>query len=723
MNYRTIEERALRKISARLHYQYCYYTEFDFTILNETLSRKKNGVKSDIRYSEVYIMFDTETSKEHEVIYDHEGKAIPQRNHICCWSLSIRAFHTNICTLRGAKPSELVHCFKLIRENITADVVYLFAHNLSYDWTFLRRFLMKEFDKPKSQLNIRPHVPLTIQFKNNLILRDSLILAGVSLDTWGKNLSIEHKKANGNWNYNVIRNQADMINFTDEELTYIEHDTLAGVECLNKLADNLGDTLVSLPFTATGIVRRRIRKEGKKKYAKQLFNKQKITFEEYKILEKVFHGGFTHANRGVIDWIRKDVTAYDFKSSYPYCLLTMRAPCEEFYHLEGTLEPEYIINDTGRSYVFKYIARNITLRDKFYPMPALQFYKCDYSINAICDNGRILQADYVEIYLTEIDLKLINKIYECEWSVCTDIMTALNDYLPRWYRDEVFKIFKEKCEIEYQIKVLKEGDMSLYNLKKAQLNALYGMAVTSAIKQDIVECYDDDPEHENGEYYPGEKDLENEFNKYLKKQQNILPYVFGVYCTATAMYNLFELAEQCIDGINRNWLYSDTDSIYSTNWNEEKVKEYNKRVKQRLIDAGYGSVIINEKEYTLGVADLDNANIERFRTQGAKRYAYEKNHKIKITVAGVPKKAGACCLRSLEDFHEGFVFYGQGTGKTTHSYIYGEIEVDQYGNEVADSIDLNDADYTLSSVDTSKFQPFIDDLFTEEIAIDFYEDI
>ena len=85
----------------------------------------------------------------------------------------------------------------------------------------------------------------------------------------------------------------------------------------------------------------------------------------------------------------------------------------------------------------------------------------------------------------------------------------------------------------------------------------------------------------------------------------------------------------------------------------------------------------------------------------------------------MPKKYGAQCLRSIEDFKEGFIFYGQGTGKCTHTYIYNDIHIDSNGNEVGDSIDLTPADYTLSSVDMITFK----DLFMEEITYDFYEDV
>lgn len=720
MRYSDIEARTKRRIIKNdpsfFNYKYCYYLNFDYSKLNQMLYRKKNGSRSKITYSETYIMFDTESSKDHFTEYDDQGKAIPQENHICAWTISIRAFHENIVTLRGNKPSEAVHAIALIRKNIMADVVYIFVHNLPWDWMFMRRFIMEEFGKPKKQLNVKSHYPITIQFNNGIVLRDSLILAGVSLERWGNNLNVEHKKAIGEWNYELIRNQN--TDHSENELRYIEFDTLAGVECLNKLADNLGDTLVSLVYTSTGIVRRRMRKKGRECYAKNIFNRQLLTYEEYRILEHVFHGGFTHANRGIIGWIKNKVTCYDFKSSYPYCMLVEKYPCEAYMKMSKTYQVEDILKQSDKySFIFKLVLVKPTLIDPIYPMPSLQFSKCITSINAIKDNGRILCADYVEIYLNEIDLQVIAQQYKYDEAYCVDVRVAMKDYLPRWFRDEVWEIFKEKCELEYQIKVLKSGDISLYNIKKAQLNSLYGMCVTKAIKDEIREIYEDSEEDISGEYYLDDIDYKKEFDKYNKNRNNILPYVWGVYVTSYAMLHLFQLSE-CINDVNHHWLYSDTDSIYSDNWNEYKIKGYNAEVKQKLINAGYGSVKIKDREYWIGIADLDGT-YDKFITHGAKRYATETNGKIKITVAGVPKKYGAQCLRSIEDFKEGFIFYGQGTGKNTHTYIYNKIHVDHNGNEIADSIDLTPADYTLSSVDMVTFK----DLFMEEVTYDFYEDI
>ena len=698
MNFRQMEERTARKLGARLEYKYCYYIEFDYSILNSILSRKKNGSRSDTTYSECYIAFDTETSKKHEPQKTYFGRYVPQENHICAWTISIRAFHRNICTLRGSRPSEIVHCLKLIRENISASVLYIFVHNLSYDWTFCRRFFMKEFGQPVKQLNVNNHKPLTIKFKNGIVLRDSLILAGMSLETWSKILMIgEHEKAVGFWNYDKIRNQNESL--SPEELIYIEYDCLALVECLNKLADMLGDTVVSLPFTNTGIPRRTTRKEGRKNYAKLLFNKIVGDYQEFQNLDKVFHGGFVHSNRYKNGVISLDVTGRDFKSSYPFSLLVTKMPRGAFVKLSRNFDiSELISKSEDTAFMFKFIAEDIHLKNNRFPMPPLQLSKCEHVINPVKDNGRILRADYVEIWLNEYDAMLINEYYDWSGAICVEVHAAFKDYLPRWFRDVIFNTFKEKCELEYQIKT--EGNTDLkpaYAQCKSRLNSLYGMCVTKPVKEQIIESYEDTERFKSGDYYYDSQNMEKDYEKYLKNRNEILPYCWGVWCTSESMYRIFQLAKCIGDGdkdLTFHWIYTDTDSVYSDKWNEDKLIEFNNDIKNRLIEAGYGAVTIRQKEYWLGVAEFDGTH-DRFISQGAKRYCYEDNGVISITVAGVPK-CGSKCLNSLEDFKEGFIFKGIETGKKLLTYIYNDIYIDENGNETADSIDLSPCDYRLS---------------------------
>ena len=62
------------------------------------------------------------------------------------------------------------------------------------------------------------------------------MLAQKKLEKWADDLEVEHKKAVGKWDYSKFRNQ-EGNEFTPDELEYIEHDTLAGVECLQKTLD------------------------------------------------------------------------------------------------------------------------------------------------------------------------------------------------------------------------------------------------------------------------------------------------------------------------------------------------------------------------------------------------------------------------------------------------------------------------------------------------------
>ena len=71
-----------------------------------------------------------------------------------------------------------------------------------------------------------------MRFDCGIEIRDSLMLAQKKLEKWAQDLQVEHQKATGKWNYNKFRNQD--CSFNKNELEYIEHDTLAAVECLEK---------------------------------------------------------------------------------------------------------------------------------------------------------------------------------------------------------------------------------------------------------------------------------------------------------------------------------------------------------------------------------------------------------------------------------------------------------------------------------------------------------
>lgn len=672
-------------------YKMIYWDDFNYGLLSKiTWLYSKRG-KDRVTINDCYIMADTETSKK------DNGS---QHNHVVAWTISIRAFHYNIVTLWGRRPSDICKCIGFIMGNMSGDQTVIYFHNLSYDYVFLRKFLFDSFSYPARQLNTKPHYPVCLTWDNGLILKDSLILAQRSLDKWAKDYDVAHQKAVGKWDYGKIRTQHE--EFSTDELEYIEHDTLAGVECLDAMMMAINKTVATAPYTATGIPREGVRKAGKNDRARDIFSRQALDYDDYIIAERVYHGGYTHANRHLIGYVCPAVCE-DFASSYPFCVIAHKFPMEKFFKL-GNKKPDYIIeNMENYAFMLKLILIRPRLKSDNIPMPVLQFSKCIKQINSICDNGRILCAEYVEIYLCELDLDIILQQYDFDGALCTEVRAAAKDYLPKYIRDYVFQLFQDKTQ-------LKGGDPVLYAISKAKLNSVYGMMVQKCIRDDLMECF------ETGDYLPVPSDPREQYEKYLKNRNSILCYQWGVWVTAYAQHNLFKLGA-CVRG---DWLYSDTDSCYADAWDQEKLKSYNERCKDLIRASGYGPVLHNGREYWLGVAELDGTYSE-YKALGAKRYVCRDNDsgKLKITVAGVPKSGAACLNDDINNFKRGLIFSGSVTGKLTHTYLYvDDIYIDDKGNETGDSVDLTHCDYLLDEVSVVDWQ----NIYNEEISIQVYEE-
>lgn len=678
------------------------WTVFDCSLLKDIVTIRKSNNYDKRTINDIIIMADTETSKKHPTRYvklkDGSKKAVSQPNHIVCWTLTLLAYGIPLATLRGRKPSEFVKCIAKVHDALPGDVSYFFIHNLSYDWTFLERFIFEEIGKPVSQLNTKPHYPIQIEFGNGIILRDSLILLQRSLEKAAKDLNVIHQKATGSWDYLKIRDQDTPLD--DEEWHYSEFDTLSGAECIEAYCKGLNKNLATLPLTATGIPRGDLRKIAKANRWRDDFLDMALDFDQYAILsDYVYHGGFTHGNRHYVNTlIREAIRCYDFASSYPYTMLAFKFPMSAFAPVDNLTVEHILKNMDDYAFFFKFIMVKPQLKNDNMPMPFLQYSKCTGTVNAVCDNGRIVRAEYAEIWITEYDLAILMEQYKFKAIAIQEAQTAVKQYLPRWFTDYVYELYKAKC-------LLKHGDPVLYNLSKAKLNSCYGMLCTRIIRDDFKEDYD------TGEFtLESVSDPRQEYETEMKKSTTFLPYQWGVFVTSIATHSLFELGK-CI-GPNGTWYYSDTDSCYGSGWDEEKIRAYNEGCKKRLLANGYGAVELDGREYWLGVAESDPEDdiYTEFKYMGAKRYACRRpNGDIKITVAGVPKKEGAKCLKSLDEFAPEFVFPGSKTGKKTHLYIMEDIHIDERGNECGNSIDLTECDYVLDRVDPVEWEDLLED--------------
>jgi len=664
------------EIVEEIEYRLTYWKEFDYSILSNCSVYTRHNQKEKPTVNDAILFLDTETSKS----INRED------NYVVMWTISIRVFHKNLVTLYGKKPSELAECLDVIQENFEGKQTFYYCHNLSYDWTFIRKFLFARFSYPVYQLNTRPHYPIHIEFDNGIILKDSLILFQRTLEKIANDFDVEHKKAIGKWDYDLIRNQD--YEYSEDELTYAEFDTLAGAECIDVLMTSLNHKIFSMPWTATGIPRENVRKIGRKNNAHRNFLSQALSLNQLLQAHETYHGGYTHGNRNFYNCVIDDnITAYDFASSYPFVMLSEKYPSEKFMEMDDCSFYD-IIEDVENAYMFKLIAVKVSLKEYDFPMPVLQYSKCIKCINPVVDNGRILEADYIEIFLTHIDAKIIFSQYNIERHICTDVLASYMDYLPRWFTDYVYSLYEDKCK-------LKHGDPILYGISKSKLNSCYGLTVEFPLKNDIKE------EYESGEYHVSQIDQQEKYDEFCKKHSTVLNYQTGVFITAYALQNLFELGK-CFNGRSADcWIYSDTDSAYGVNWDEEKINAYNENCKRKLRANNYDCVKYNGEEYWLGFATLDG-KFSQMKVIGCKRYCVRdaETNELKITVAGVPKKTGVKCLENdIENFRDGFIFSGEKTGKKLHTYIFrDEIFIDENGNEIGDSIDLSPCDYQLSSV-------------------------
>ena len=678
-----------------ISYVFEHWRDYDFTILNRIRRCKELG-RTDKYFNDAIIMGDTETSKKDPGVIYH--------NHVVAWTISIRACEHNICTLWGHSPETMIDCIDSILEALHDAITIIYFHNLPYDYVFLRQFMFKKWGFPKNQLNIKPHYPLFLTFDNKLTIKDSLILAQRSLDKWAKDLGVEHQKAVGKWDYDKIRNQNE--DYSADELQYIEHDTLAGVECIDASMKALNKHIYSMPYTATGIPREQVRKAGRANNAHDRFLKMALTWDQLQKAEKAYHGGYTHANRHYLNFtLTGDIAGCDFASSYPYEMLTRPVPMGNFFSVRNCSMNDILKVNDKYAFIFHFIAVGVKIKSDNIVMPTLQISKCDKSVNATLDNGRILSADYLSIYLNDLDLELIRNQYDIEKHICIEVICAKKALMPKWFRDIVYQIFQEKC-------TLKGGDRVIYAITKAKLNSLYGLCVQHPVQADIIEDYD------TGQFYREDIGrVEEKYNKWVKRFNSILPYQWGLYVTSGAMISLHELGKLC-----KIWLYSDTDSVYGKGWDWKGLDHYNAMRKKRLKECGYDGVRYNGKVYYPGVAEHDPEEdvYTEFRTVGAKRYCYRKRSdgELHITVAGVPKKNGAKCLNdNINSFTDDLIFPGTITGKKTHTYFFNDIYTDDKGNITGDSIDLSCCDYLLSSEQEISWE----DILYDKVEVRKYE--
>lgn len=562
--------------------------------------------------------------------------------------------------------------------------VLVWVHNLSYEFQFMRHWLPFRKDKIfalKSRKVVRADI-------DGAQFRCSYIQTNKSLDAFTRDMGVKHQKLNG-VDFDYSKKRYPWSEMTAEELQYCCNDVVGLLEAMRVRMRMENDTLYSLPLTSTGYVRR-LAKEAMRKFNHKQLQAMMCDVDVYKLLRLEFRGGDTHANRYHVNKILENVASYDRASSYPDVMLNYRFPMSAFTPRMITdideLEKKCQIRDC--CFIAVFAITNLQQRDIYYGAPYLSLDKAVEISGQVVDNGRVLSADKAVYVFNDIDWKIVKSEYVGEVEI-SQVYIAKYGYLPQAFRDLVIDLFHKKTSLKNV-----NGQELNYMRSKELINSLYGMCAQNPVKPDVI--YMDEPD----QAFTLEDivDIGEKLEKYNKKA--FLLYAWGCWVTAWARLKLKEM----INIVGDNFVYCDTDSVKFLVRDDYKrivarIEEYNQGLKELSIsNKGYADDKKGITHY-LGVYEYEET-YKQFKTLGAKKYAYTRQDgTFKITIAGVPKKAGAREMGTIENFNVGFVFRNSGKLESVYNDSdYGTYYTDdssEHRIEIRSNVVLRESTYEI----------------------------
>lgn len=562
-----------------------------------------------------------------------------------------------------------------------------YIHNFSYEFQFLYSWI-----KFTDVFAIDKRKPLKAISKDfNIEFRCSYLLSNMNLKKFIENTpNVHYFKGIGDLDYKKVFTPKSTL--TMSEMGYCYNDVMGLYEAIIYLLKE--DTLVTIPLTSTGYVRRECRNNMRKnKKNRKQFLDLKLNDKLYQLCKDVFRGGNTASNRYKTNFINYDVASYDMSSAYPYAMISGLYPITPFQ--EETITSLDMLDDYNNRYctLAYYSFEKVKLK-KGIPFPYIPYSKCiefiapnydtKFKGKEYCYNGRVLEADFIKIAMTNYDYQIFINQYEYDENNVRveDFYYSHKGFLPKELTDTVIEFFTLKS----QLKGIEEKEYE-YMKSKNKLNSLYGMIVTDIIRQENLF---------NNQWEKGENST---LEDYYSKRNNFLTYQWGLFVTAICRTNL----QKAIDKIGLDCIYIDTDSVKFVGIHDDVFEQLN----QEMIDWCHKNDIINyvkvdDHKYFLGLYDKEKG-YDEFITLGAKKYAFKQNNKIGITVAGLNKKSGAQELErkgGLSNFKIGSEFIESGR-KTVYYNDDKKHSITVQGCKIenASNIALVDTTYTLGMTD------------------------
>lgn len=534
----------------------------------------------------------------------------------------------------------------------------VYVHNLAYEFQFLAGIFTF---RPRDVFLVKNRRPLTAVY-GCMEYRCSYLHSNMSLSKFLEAMDVENKKLT--FDYDKARFWYTPL--TDEEIAYCVNDVKGLVQAINVEMHRDRDTLYTIPLTSTGYVRRDV----KNAMEPWLLTNDLPDMDEhiYTLLRKAFRGGNTHANRYYVGAILENVGSFDRVSSYPDTQSNHEYPMTSFKKLENVSRETLLDNmNHGRALLISMRMKGVCLRDETWGFPYIPKDKCDNISNAVIDNGRVLNADTLDMVVTDVDFRIIDSEYFAEYEFI-EVYYASYSGLPEPMISVVQSYYRGKTELKGIAEKAYE-----YMKSKNKLNAVFGMSAQDPVRDIFT--------FDGQEYTTTRADIAKELYKYSQKA--FIAYAWGVWCTAWARYELEAGIRIAHETPGAEPVYTDTDSVKYIG--EIDLSEYNAEARRRSLASGACATDKKGIVHYMGVYENDGF-YRTFRTWGAKKYAYTEKarkaprasaavyrdgyksltkygyvtcHPSHITVAGVPKKNGAIELTKaggLDAFVPGMIF-------------------------------------------------------------------
>lgn len=644
-------------------------------IISHGIAKPRSGKKLNKRqrkYIDALCAFDIETSVLQHV-QDRDGNIGPQA-YMWVWQFQLGA---DVTVVGRTWEEYRQFCAEIEKACKSLDAhLVVWVHNLSYEFQFLSGIWDIDND---DVFAVKPRKVLRCDI-GHIEYRDSYLQTNMSLDAFTHKMDVKHQKLSGELDYKKLRFPWTPI--SSAELAYCLNDVRGLVEAIDAEMRTDGDDLYTIPMTSTGYVRRDVKK-AMWPLVDRLISQLLPEPDLYLLLRDAFWGGDTHANRYFVGQKIEHVKSADKASAYPAAQCENLFPMSPFIRQTPSAENLKRARKCRKALVCRIALYNVHQRYSWWGFPYIPLSKCQACQNPVIDNGRILQADYLVLACTDIDLDIILREYDFDGCRVFDLWTAKYGRLPKKFTDVVKKYYTAKTELKGV-----KGQELYYTKSKNKLNGIYGMTAQKPVRPDVE--YDGTAFHELPIL---ETELPTKLAQAYKKA--FLPYQWAVWTTAHVRASLKDM--QWAAG--KGGVYCDTDCVKYIGYVD--LRPINNPIRQRARAAQAYAKDPAGKVHYMGVFETEEEYAE-FMTWGAKKYAttHKRGGPITTTIAGVNKTKGGPELEragGFAAFKPGFVFRDAGGSDLFYNDApnVAELKIDGHTLKITKNVVILDGEYTL----------------------------